>query len=101
MEVDIMILNVLDYADKKSGELKSRMSFIFADKEYFQDTEKYLGYGEVSLFYNHSIRDRIPKTAIGKCIKAKIQTRGSYRNPMKSYSNIESITVDGKSIDLL
>lgn len=101
MEVDIMILNVLDYTDKKTGELKSRMSFIFADKEYFQDTEKFLGFGEVSLFYNKSIRNKIPKSAIGKSLKAKIQTRGSFRNPMKSYSNIESIVVDGKSIDLL
>lgn len=101
MDVNIMILNVLDYQDKDTKKDKSRMSFIFTDKTYFQDKESYLGYGEVAVFYDNHIRQLIPTKAIGKPITARVQTRGSLRNPMKSYSVIESIDVDGKVISLL
>lgn len=99
MDVNIMILNVLDYT--KEGKEHSTLNFIFADKQYFQDTEKFLGYGSVTQFYNKHIRNLIPSKAIGQPLKAHIGSRQGYRNPLKTTQVIESIEFDGKLINLL
>lgn len=93
METTIMILSAMDY--EKGGKEHGVLNFIFAEKSYFQNTENYLGYNNCTQFYNHKIRNKIDDSLIGKPLKAKLIQRSSYKDPLRTYNVIESVT-DGK-----
>lgn len=99
METNIMILSAMDY--EKEGKQHGVLNFIFADPQYFQKTDKYLGYNNCTQFYNNFIRNVLPDEVIGKPVKAKLVSQSSLKDPLKVYNVIESITANGKVINLL
>ena len=52
MKTKIMILSVLKYTDKKTGEVKTRLGFIFDDENYNVENSSFKGYSELSCFYD-------------------------------------------------
>lgn len=99
METTIMILSAMDY--EKEGKEHGVLNFIFADAQYFQKTDKYLGYNNCTQFYNNFIREVLTEDLIGKPVKAKLVSQTSSRDPLRTYNVIESITSNGKTISLL
>lgn len=99
MDIKVMILNCLNWT---KGEKKgSTIVYLIATKEYFENTERFIGYNTITNFYNEHIRDLIPKEAIGQVINAKLTNKRSLKDPSIIYSKLESIEVNGKVISLL
>lgn len=99
MEVSVMILNVLDWS--KGDKSGSTLVYLICGKDYFESSEKYLGYSTITNFYPTQIRNKIPSKAIGIPLKGKLSTKRSLKDPTITYSKLESITFDNETISLL
>lgn len=102
METMIIPLNILRYQDKKTGLTKSVLGFIFYDKKYYTDEDRFIGYPNLTQFYNTDILTILkPYDIIGKPVKATLCTRTKYKNPTQMRNYIERLNIGGKDILLL
>ena len=100
MKVQVMLLNVLAYEkDEKKG---TRLGLIFCEKDSVQDTVKFKGFTEVSLFYDgHEVFEKIPTDFIGRPVTAYITEKSNARNPFKKTQIISSLEYENNTISLL
>lgn len=102
MKTKIMILSVLKYTDKKTGEVKTRLGFIFDDENYNVENSSFKGFSELSCFYDgDSVFDTITKDMIKKSLDCNIRVQQSVSNPLKTTSKIEKISYAGNVYNLL
>lgn len=100
MKTEILILNVNTF--EKEGQKKSRIGFIFAKKEYLQNTAKFKGYAELSMFYENELPfNNIPLEIIGNVVEATIREVPNVTNPLRKRQVIESIKFKDNVINLL
>lgn len=97
-----MLLNVLAYEKKETGKKGTRLALIFSEKESLQDTDKFKGFSEISLFYDgHEVFEKIPINWIGRPLIAYIKDVSSPSNPMRKKQVISCLEYENNSIDLL
>lgn len=102
MKANIIILSVLKYTDKKTGEYKTRLGFIFNDKIYNVNNKSFKGFSELSCFYDgDKVFDVITNDMINKPIECSIKVEQSANNPLKTNSKIEKISYAGSVYNLL
>lgn len=99
MKAQVMLLNVLKYENEKGKG--TRVGIIFCEKDSLQNSEKFKGFSEVSLFYDVDVFDKIPTDFIGRPVTAYITERSSAKNPLRKSQIISSLEYDNRSIDLL
>lgn len=95
----IVLLNVLKYSNDR-GE-GTRIGFIFADESKKVTTDKFIGYSEISQFYNSSVFDKFNSDLIGKPITATFKTEQNPANPLRTRTLISSLEYNGRTINLL
>lgn len=99
MKSKIMILNVLKY--EKDGKKGTRLSIIFPGNDNVQETEKFKGFADVSLYYsNHDAFDIIPSEIIGQIVEATIEEKSNPSNPLRKTTTIISIAYKDKVYNL-
>lgn len=102
MKSKIIILSVLKYTDKKTGEVKTRLGFIFDDPQYNVSNNSFKGYSELSCFYNgDNVFNVISPDMIKKPLDCSIKVEQSASNPLKTNSKIEKVSYAGSVYDLL
>ena len=102
MKTNIMLLNVLAYEKKDTGKNGTRLGLIFTEKESLQDTDKFKGFSEISLYYDgHEVFNKIPLNWIGRPITAYIKEVTNPSNPMRKKQVISCLEYENNSIDLL
>jgi hypothetical protein len=99
MKERIVLLNVLKYKNDK-GE-GTRVGFIFANSDKVQDTDKFIGYSELSQFYDADTFSKFKKEMIGKPVDAYFKVVSSPSNPLKTRSIIEKIEYENNVINLI
>lgn len=102
MKTNIMLLNVLAYEKKETGKKGTRLGLIFSEKESLQDTDKFKGFSEISLYYDgHEVFNKIPVSWIGRPLIAYIKEISNPSNPMRKKQVISCLEFENNSIDLL
>lgn len=102
MKTNIMLLNVLAYEKKETGKKGTRLGLIFSEKESLQDTDKFKGFSEISLYYDgHEVFDKIPLSWIGRPLVAYIKDVSSPSNPIRKKQVISSLEYENNTIYLL
>lgn len=100
MKVDMMILNVMKYS--KDGKAKSRLGYIIIEPTAFVDSEKFIGYSELSAYADDTrFYDNIPKNFIGQRCVGTIIEKSSPSNPLRSYKEIGELECNGQTISLV
>ena len=56
-EFKIQLLNVLEYEDKKTGKIKTRIGYIYASKEFCSNTDKFIGRSENAYYVNGGLKN--------------------------------------------
>lgn len=97
----ILIIDAMKYVDKKTGEIKSRVGFIFNTEKHFKSTDKFLGFNELSCFYDGDIINKIPKDAIMAPVEGIFEVKTNQANPMKTSSILTGIEYKGNVYNLL
>lgn len=99
MKAKIMILSALDYV--KDDKERGCIQFIFCDKEKFQDSDNFIGYSVCTQYYYGYVRKLVPKEYIGVPLDADFKVTTNFKDPLRTYNKIESISLNGKTINLL
>lgn len=97
----IIIIDAIRYIDKKTGEIKTRIGFVFGSEKHLKKTDKFVGFSELSCFYDGDLIERIPKEVIMKPIEATFEIRNNQSNPMKSSAILSSYEFKGNVYKLL
>lgn len=100
MKAEIMILNTMIF--EKDGKEKSRLGYIFVAEDCFSKSEKFRGFGDMSVFSDdRKLFDLIPIEWIGKKVMAYIKEVSIPNNPMRTKKVISAIECNGQTISLL
>lgn len=92
---DILIFDVMSYTDKKTGEIKSRIGFTLCNEKHFKSTDKFVGFSELSCFYDGNILSKIPKEVMLEVVTGVFEVRTNASNPMRTSSILSAIEYDG------
>lgn len=99
MKENIVILSILKF--EREGVEKSRLTFIFADKDRMSISKKMKGYIDLSLYYEDTKPfDNIPSEIIGEVVQANLIEKPNKNNPLKKTSIIDSVIFNGQTYDL-
>lgn len=102
MTEKIIILNVLLYPNKETGEPNTRLEFMFANPDKSQKTEKFKGKPTLALYYKNATPfEKITPQILENVVEAKFKAISNLFNPLKTSSIIESIVFKDNVIDLL
>ena len=101
MEEKVTILNVNKF--EKDGKVKSRIGFIFAEKDKIGDTDSFNGLSEISIYYdNADVFNNLPVDVIGVVCIATIDSVPNKSNPLKDKKLITKLRLsNGKSYNLV
>lgn len=97
----ILILDVMRYADKKSGEIKSRLGFILCSQKHKKNTDNFKGFNELSCFYDLDILDKVPQDTILEPVDGIFELRPNQSNPMRTNSILVGFEYKGNVYKLL
>ncbi len=102
-ELSCTITNLLKYQDKKTGEDKIRIGYIYQEKGSCMDTDKQKGFPELSAYVKYS--DELWKTITLKDIFQPaifvFQEQKSAYNPFRVINILKTIKVNDKVISIL
>ena len=98
---NILIIDVMRYVDKKSGEIKSRIGFVFNSEKHLKNTEKFLGFNELSCFYDGDVVCKLNPDLIMKPVIGIFEVKTNASNPMRTSSILTSIVYKGNVYSLL
>ena len=101
MKEKILITGVTVFPDKQTGEIKTRVGFIMADKKNLSSNKNFKGYPEGASFYTGNLLDKIPDDSIMSAVYGVLVSQRSVRDPMKTYLTLKSIEVNGRVVVLL
>lgn len=102
MELNVLLLGVLRYKDKETGENRYRISYILNDRNAYQNTQNFKGLNELSFYSdNDIIFEKITLDDIMKSCILKIEQKPSKKNPMKMISEVVAIKTKNETISLL
>ena len=91
----VMIIDVMRYADKNSGEIKSRIGFVLIDEKHKKSSDKFLGYAELSCFYDGDLVFKIPKNLILLPVTGVFEIKPNQANPLRTTSVLTAIEYKG------
>ena len=97
----ILIIDAMRYTDKKTGEIKSRVGFIFNTEKHFKNTEKFLGFNELSCFYDGDVVAKLKSDFIMKDVIGIFEVKTNASNPMRTSSILTAIEYKGNVYNLL
>ncbi len=101
MDFNIMLLNVMTYTSKKTGEVLSQMNYMFSDKDYKSENKNFKGYGVQSSFTSgREFFEEVPFEWVGKIVRAHVEDRSYPDNPLQTKKVVVSLEYDGKTINL-
>lgn len=99
---NIVIMNVMQYPDKNTGEIKSRLEFFFSSPNKKQISKNFKGKALLTIFYNNSKPFDCIEDKMLECeIEANFKVVANVKNPLHSSAIIESIVYKGNVINLL
>lgn len=104
MEIDVEVLNVLKYEDKKTkGQMKTRVSYRLLDPSKMSNSDKFIGYSELSLYLDGTkLFDNFDKSYCGTALKFVLEEKTYDNNPMRKYVTLKELkSQNGKSICVL
>lgn len=102
MELNVTILNVLRYTDKETGEPKIRIGYINNDSKCIENTSKFKGYPELSVFLDENdLWDKLDMTLIGNIAKFVFERTPNPRNPLKDIVKLKTIKCKDVNISIL
>lgn len=102
-ELKVIIQSVLKYEDKENkGVFKSRLGYFLADASAVQNTDKFKGIAELSVFTNDTkLFDSLKSEHMGKSATLKFTEEPSPRNPLRTYLRLKEIIFKDETISLL
>lgn len=98
---NILIIDAMKYVDKKTGEIKSRVGFIFNSDKHLKSTDKFVGFNELSCFYDGDIVSKLSTELIMKPVIGIFEVKTNQSNPMKTNSILTAIEYKGNVYNLL
>lgn len=92
MELSVTILNILRYEDKETKKPKIRIGYINNDTAYIENSSKFRGYPELSVFLDdNGLWDKLSIDIVGKVVKFIFDKRVNPRNPLKDITVLKEI----------
>ncbi len=101
MEEKILIVNSLVFADKKTGEVKTRLDFIFVDPEKFTMNKSFKGYPKGSCFYSGNLLEKFPNELFMNSVLGTLVSKPNTYDPMKSSLVLKSLKYKDRVFSLL
>lgn len=108
-ELNVTILNVLRYDEKnkstgeKTGKQKIRIGYFVLSKESMQNTDKFKGYAELSVFldYTDELWNKLSTKIIMQPVEFVFEQAQSLRDPLKTYLKLNTINCKDEVINLV
>lgn len=92
MELNVTLLNFLRYEDKETMKPKIRIGYINNDKQYIENTAKFIGYPELSVYVDdNNIWDKFKVEMTGDTAILVFDKKPNPRNPLKEIIVLEMI----------
>lgn len=102
MDLKVTLLNILRYSDKQTGAAKIRIGYINNDAKYIENTDKFKGYPELSVFLDdNGLWEKLPFSLIGQVCTFKFKKLPNPRNPLKDITVLEHIECKDTDISIL
>lgn len=102
MELKITLTSCLVYEDKTTGKNKTRLGYMVADVSFRQDSEKFKGFPDLSVFYDGTdIFTKLPVDWFGVSVIATIENKPNPRNPLRENKVIKSLKLGNSVINLV
>lgn len=102
MDLPVTILNFLLYEDKETKEKKIRIGYLISDKEYCQNSVKFKGYAECSVYLDSDKQwEDLDVSLCGKPATFKFIEVINPRNPLKKINKLTCIITKDGSIDII
>ena len=92
MDLNVTLLNFLRYEDKETKKPKIRIGYINNDKAYIENTDKFKGYAELSVYIDDkNCWDFFKTEMTGDTAIFTFAKRPNPRNPLKDVTVLQSI----------
>ena len=102
MELKITVTSCLVYEDKTTSKIKTRLGYIVADTNFRQDSEKFKGFPDLSIFYDGTdVFNKLPVDWFGIPVIATIENKPNPRNPLRETKVIKSLKLNNNVINLV
>lgn len=102
MELKITLTSCLVYQDKITSQDKTRLGYIVADTSFRQNTDKFKGYPDLSIFYDGTeVFNKLPVEWFGVTLLATIENKPNPRNPLRENKVIKSLKLGSNVINLV
>lgn len=97
----VLIIDVMSYSDKKTGEIKTRIGFILPDEKNKKATDNFKGYSELSCFYDGNLVSKVPNDCINQVVEGLFEVKPQQSNPLRTSSILTAIEFKGNVYTLL
>lgn len=102
MELKITLTSCLVYQDKTTNQDKTRVGYIVADTSFRQDSEKFKGFPDLSIFYDGTeVFNKLPVDWFGLPVVATIESKPNPRNPLRETKVIKTLKLGSNVINLV
>lgn len=102
MDLKVTILNFLKYSDKETGKPKIRIGYINNSSDYIENTDKFKGYPELSVFLDDTdLWDKLTMGLVGQVATFTFEKKPNPRNPLKDITYLKNIKCKDVDISIL
>ena len=96
----ILVTSFTVFADKDTGEIKSRIGFLLADSSKFAKNKSFKGYSDLSVYLDGDYLEKLPDDLFMASSYGTFVDKRNARNPMRSTSVLTSIEYKGHVYNL-
>lgn len=101
MKIQVELLSVLAYTDKKTNEPKTRLGYRCLEPKYKQNTEKLKGFSELSIYLdNHDLFNKLTADMFGVQAELEFEEKPTISNPLKNVLTLKTIRVGNNAISV-
>lgn len=101
MDLNVTVLNILRYNDKNTNEPKIRIGYINNDSKYIENTDKFRGYPELSVFFDdNGLWEKLDLKLVGQIVKFTFAKEVNPRNPLKDITKLTKITCEKANVNI-
>ena len=94
MKIQVELLSVLAYTDKKTNEPKTRLAYRCLGSKYNQYAKNKKGFSELSIYLDtHDLFNKLSSDMFGVQAELEFEEKPSVSNPLKNLLTLKTIKV--------
>lgn len=99
MKIQVELLSVLAYTDKKTNEPKTRLAYRCLEPRYKQNSKNLKGFSELSIYLDtHDVFNKLTVDMFGVQAELEFEEKPTISNPLKNLLTLKTIKVGNNVI---